>query len=372
MPLFEQAPFEVLCGDALQTLLSLPKSTRIDCVVTSPPYFKQRKYGDDGKELGQEAGVGEFVAALVDVFAAVPLQPWGNVWVNIGDKRDKNGGLLCVPERFIIAMQEAGFLLIDKVVWAKEITDVDGKNIGGHCMIEPAPGRLNANGYEPFYRFVRDKKSAWTDMWAVNIPREHVIGTRYKPEHLMECETAIEGRRLPNVWSISSSSKGKGHFAAFPVALVERPIAMSCPEWITEAGPRERITETVEYDEKKPKAKRVFGQYSLSKDQSATGTMSGKELTEKAGRQDAGKGYVAKHAVHKGWTHEDLPATPGIVLDPFCGTGTTGEAAIKLGRRFIGIDLYREFADRTRERCRTTWESLPLGDIVPLPSVRQE
>lgn len=364
MPLFEKHPFEVLCGDASELVHTLPP---IDMVCTSPPYYNQRNYGNNGKELGQEAGVEDFIAALVNIFASIPLQPWANIWVNLGDKRGENGELLSVPERFVLAMQQKGFLLIDKVIWAKEIINVNGKNVGGHCMIEPAPGRLNGNGYEPFYRFVRDADVAWSDMCAVNIPREHVESTRYKPEYLMECETAIEGRRLPNVWSISTSSRGKGHFAPFPVSLVERPIAMSCPEWVTANGPRERLIDKVEYDEKKPKAKRVFGQYSLSTEQSANGTMSAKELTQKAGRQDAGRSYVAKHAVHMGWTNANLPAVPGVVLDPFCGTGTTGEAAIKLGRRFIGIDLYQEFAKRTQKRCQAVWESIPLNALFQEP-----
>lgn len=41
----------------------------------------------------------------------------------------------------------------------------------------------------------------------------------------------------------------------------------------------------------------------------------------------------------------------GIVLDPFCGSGTTGLAAAKHGRRFVGIDLNRDYLDlalRTR------------------------
>jgi DNA modification methylase len=356
MLLFEQQPFEVFCGDALETLKSL--RVKVDCVVTSPPYFNQRQYGSDGKELGQEINVGEFIASLVNIFMNIPLQPWGNIWVNLGDKRGKRGELLCVPERFVLAMQAAGFLLIDKVVWAKEIIDVDGINVGGHCMIEPAPGRLNGNGYEPFYRFVWDSGTAWSDVYAVNIPRAHVEGTRYRPGHLMKCETAIEGRRLTNVWSISTSNRGKGHFAPFPAVLVERPIAMTCPEWVTANSPRERIIEMVEYDEKKPKAKRVFGQYSLSTEQSANGTMSPEELAKKAGRQDTGRDYVAKHATHKGWTNEDVPAEPGIVLDMFSGTGTTGEATIKLGRRFIGIDLYPEFAQRTRERCQAAVQTV--------------
>ncbi len=367
MPLFEQTPFEVFQGDAEATLRTI--SETVDCVITSPPYFKQRQYGKDEAEIGKETTVEEFISKLVDIFLAVPLAPWGSTWVNIGDKRGKDGELLCVPERFVIAMQAAGYILIDKVVWAKEVIGIEGTSLGGHCMIEPAPGRLNGNGYEPFYRFVKrkDANKTFTDMCAVNIPREHVEGTRYKPD-AMTCVAVIEGRRLPNVWSIPPSSRGKGHFASYPTALVERPIAMTCPEWVTTKGPRERIVKTVEYDEKKPNVPRIFSQYSLVKNK----TLTQAELTQNAGRQDAGRTYTPKHAVHVGWTLEDEPTRPGIVLDMFCGTGTTGEAALRLGRRFIGIDLYEEFANQAWERCKAVWEYLPLADSVPLLSVLQQ
>lgn len=39
-------------------------------------------------------------------------------------------------------------------------------------------------------------------------------------------------------------------------------------------------------------------------------------------------------------------------VDPFCGTGTTGLAAIALGRRFTGIELNRAFAALAAERLR--------------------
>jgi site-specific DNA-methyltransferase (adenine-specific) len=40
------------------------------------------------------------------------------------------------------------------------------------------------------------------------------------------------------------------------------------------------------------------------------------------------------------------------VLDMFAGTGTTGLAAIQVGRRFTGIELSQEFADLAAERLR--------------------
>jgi DNA modification methylase len=46
-----------------------------------------------------------------------------------------------------------------------------------------------------------------------------------------------------------------------------------------------------------------------------------------------------------------------MVLDPFCGTGTTGLAALTLGRRFTGIDLNPAFAALAAERLRQAAES---------------
>jgi len=41
-----------------------------------------------------------------------------------------------------------------------------------------------------------------------------------------------------------------------------------------------------------------------------------------------------------------------LVMDPFCGTGTTGVVALKIARKFIGIDLLRQCAEESRYRLR--------------------
>lgn len=46
-----------------------------------------------------------------------------------------------------------------------------------------------------------------------------------------------------------------------------------------------------------------------------------------------------------------------MVLDSFCGSGTTGEAALRLGRGFVGIELKPASVERARTR---------LADVSPL------
>jgi DNA modification methylase len=208
--------------------------------VTSPPYFKKRSYGSSLQEIGNESEVEHYLQNLVEIFAAVPLAPWGSVWANIGDKRGRRGELLRIPHQFATAMAKAGFLLIDEVVWAKESVRIDGTSIG-QAMIEPARNRFGGNGHEPFYRFVRNPKEAWSDMSAVRLPRRNVEDISYLPEVLMKCVTSVEGRNCANVWNIGPGQTSESHYGVYPPALLERPIAMSCPLEVTEKGPKQRI-----------------------------------------------------------------------------------------------------------------------------------
>jgi DNA modification methylase len=47
-----------------------------------------------------------------------------------------------------------------------------------------------------------------------------------------------------------------------------------------------------------------------------------------------------------GVVYDPVPAT---VLDPFCGSGTTGAVAVRLGRSFIGIDLSEKYIKELAE-----------------------
>jgi hypothetical protein len=97
----------------------------------------------------------------------------------------------------------------------------------------------------------------------------------------------------------------------------------------------------VPYEEARPFS-RGIGKYTKAEE----------EIRLKSGRQDTGRRYVPRKPVTVGW-EPDLPTIRrGIVLDPFCGTATSGEVALKLGRHFIGIELYEENAQVAEDRCR--------------------
>jgi site-specific DNA-methyltransferase (adenine-specific) len=51
-----------------------------------------------------------------------------------------------------------------------------------------------------------------------------------------------------------------------------------------------------------------------------------------------------------------------IVLDPFCGSGTTGVACLRLGRRFIGIEMDATYAQVATERLAAEVQGLSLRD----------
>ena len=50
-----------------------------------------------------------------------------------------------------------------------------------------------------------------------------------------------------------------------------------------------------------------------------------------------------------------------LILDPFAGSGTTGVAAIRLGRRFVGWEMNSAYAEMARRRLATAREQLEIG-----------
>lgn len=322
-------------GDARRT--GLPDHS-IDLIVTSPPYWNKRDYGHPdqiGMEPTPEAYVGSILECLGEWKRV--LRPHGSVFLNVGDTYH-NKSLLGIPGRIEWdAVNEAGWLVRNRIIWAK-----------GSGMPDPVKNRL-ANRHE------------------------YVIHLTYKPDYYYDLvgysEAVGNGANPGDVWTINPERNMGQHLAPYPRELVRRAIMLAAPAQIcsTCGVPRRRVVErTVELDPSRPQARRAmelatehnltpehiravqaFGVSDVGKAtkfQNGTGrnTIEVQRLAAEA--KVALGGYFREFTFAKkrtvGWTDcgHGTPAR-GVVLDPFAGTGTTLRTAIEEGRDAIGVDL---------------------------------
>ncbi|MCA9216143.1 MAG: site-specific DNA-methyltransferase [Planctomycetales bacterium] len=228
-------------GDARQVLQSFEDES-IDCVVTSPPYFKQRDYAGKG-QIGREKKPQQFVDALVGTFSEVhrTLKSTGTIWVVLGDKYDK-GRLLGTPWRFALAMQDAGWILRSDIIWHKP-----------NAM--PSSVKTRPTTDHEYVFFFTKSQDYYYDADAVREPhvtfsenskmmggRNHFNKRGGTPEqgknsgnnnlHDARWDQAFhpKGRNKRTVWSIPLSKFREAHFAVFPEKLVETCILAGSPE----------------------------------------------------------------------------------------------------------------------------------------------
>ncbi len=314
----------ILPGDARRVLPRLLAES-VDCVITSPPYFRLRDYGAAG-QLGQEATVEEWVANLRAVLGQVrrALKPSGSVWLNVGDaySRHRRFGapaksLLLAPDRLALALLADGWLIRNRIVWAKP---------------NPLPSSVG-DRLSPTYEvvlFLTKSRCYFFDLDAIRIPHRSAE-RRPRPREArrtylggngglggLKAAGRVGHRRGKNpgdVWTIPTATFRGEHFATFPQALVERPILASCPERIC-----------VQCDRAWRRPVRALTVHT------AEGSRTIRRVGELA-RCDC-----------------FAPSRPGVVLDPFFGTGTVGQVAARLGRDWLGIELSPAYRDLARLR----------------------
>jgi DNA modification methylase len=71
------------------------------------------------------------------------------------------------------------------------------------------------------------------------------------------------------------------------------------------------------------------------------------------------------------WCIERLPDDAHTILDPFMGSGTTGVAAVKLGRRFIGIEIEPKYFDIACRRIQAALDAPDLFIEKPKPAKQE-
>jgi DNA modification methylase len=313
----------------------------IDLVTTSPPYWKKRDYGVKG-EIGQERTAMEYVEAMIECLREWRrvLRSTGSVFLNIGDTFH-NRRLAGIPARVELAAADDGWIVRNRIIWAKE-----------SGMPDPVQNRL-ANRHEYIIHLT--------------------LGHDYYYDLFGYSQKYGNGTNPGDVWTINPRRYMGGHLAPFPTEIAERAIHLACPRKVcSQCGtPRRRIVErTTELDPNRPQAKRameIAKEAGLTKEHLRAVQATGVSDAGKALKVQTGTGRNAEHVkvlaaeakealggyfreftfakrVAMGWTSCDCRKRfePGVVLDPFMGTGTTLQKARALGRSAIGVDLAEE------------------------------
>lgn len=317
-----QAPgcFSLHVGHVIDRLRELPDAS-VHAVVTSPPYYRLKNYktapavwgaadgcshewSPDGLcqcgawlgQLGWEPAVEMYVEHVVEVFREVRrvLRPDGSVWLNLGDTY-QDGSHLMVPHRVAIALSDDGWAQRNCITWQKP---------------NPKPSSVRTrlpDTTEAVFMLSPTKAGCYYDDWSL-MGESHHGGLR----------------RGTDVWRCSATHGGEtgGHIAPFSAELPRRCITAGtsargcCP---TCGGPYRRVVE-----------------------QNRNKTTGRKPWTMTLGFETTGWEPSCKCGAGT--------PVPCTVLDPFAGSGTTLEAAVRHGRRALGIELNTDYADVARAR----------------------
>jgi len=365
-------------------------------------------------QIGSEATPAEFVDALIAATAEMVrvVKPSGSIWVNLGDKYAGGGGqwdkddrdraltgsyrtntggntyglraksLIGIPWRYTIrCIDELGLILRAEVIWSKP-----------NGLPESVTDRVRRS-HETWFHFTKMPRyySAVDEIRepsATNDPSNPSYRGNGKSNGRVKGVAAPPGMgeqslndgpreaqnplgKLPgSVWTIATqpltvpASLGIDHFAAFPMEWPRRIITGWSPDGVcTACGEGRRPVTT--YTGERGREPGGGGTYTTMRAAGAKDT----NLAVAALRPRVVTGYVCActptitvpEVVHDGWVERERtefvfdgwtpgPATPGVVLDPFSGTGTTALMAKVLGRRGVGVDLSADYCRLARWR----------------------
>lgn len=394
----------VLVGDVIEKLQQIPDKS-IDVIVTSPPYYKQRQYGVNG-EIGQEETPEKYIEKMVEVGKELRrvLKDTGSYWLNIGDKYI-NKKLQLIPYKVAIEMQKNGWIVRDIIIWHKS----------PNPMPSPFNDRFN-NVYEPIIFFIKDSGKYYVydyyfDLDPLRTPQITDFKTdlplTLSDEEYKKIKPKLEVENHNN----NTNSKFIGHEqnrGASPGArmmIYGKYYTKQRKYKITKQLKREIIAYLREWRKRKGITPKEIDEILGKKDTAGHwfrldpgGSIPTpedwwklKEILEFDDKYD--KIVTETHWVlqtvkphPKGRTPEniwkiapgklkdshfsifpdELPervikvccpkkgedGLPGIVLDPFAGSGTTGKVAKELGRRSILIEIKEEYVGIIKKRCR--------------------
>jgi len=280
--------YAVVQGDAKDTLRQMNDES-VDSVITSPPYWHQKDYGHRD-QIGQEDTPDQYVQRLVEVFreARRVMKRTGTLWIILGDAYLKKQ-LLGLPWRLALALQQKGFWLRSEIVWSKPGVKPEG--------VSDRPTR----SHETVFLFTKLADGYFYSADAIREP--------HTTSWALDCinkaaEQGLSGRPRNDPFS-KEARRANGHrgITRAEYGLLMNPL-----------GRNRRSVWTV----------------NTGKFNGAHYAAAPEELVSLCIRAGCPEG--------------------GLVVDPFAGAGTTGLAAVSLGRKFLGVDLVPDYVEMATRR----------------------
>ena len=129
------------------------ESNSIACVISSPPYYDMRDYGNGEDERGAEKQVIDYINGLVNDYEDCRrvLKDDGSLWVNINDCVRKSS-YNAIGHRFVLAMIEKGWNFNDELIWLKSNPTYTF-------------GDRSVRSHEYIFHFTKSKEFYYDDSW---------------------------------------------------------------------------------------------------------------------------------------------------------------------------------------------------------------
>ena len=337
----------LLLGDALAVAAEMADDS-VDCIVTSPPYFGLRDYGTEG-QYGLESSPAEYVETMRRLFAELRrvLADDGTLWLNLGDSYSRNpmkGGSGTPNGR-----NEAkhGYPVesareLRKRAWREGAARADG------LLREDGSSRRNRNG-----------------CMNGDLPEKNLLGIPWRVAFALQDDGWILRNaiiwRKPNAMPESVTDRLSGRYEMVFMFSKSRKY------WFDLDPIR------VDYDGDRTAARRARSGH-VNKPNSAKGAWPADAVDAKGRNpgdvwniptQPFAAAHFAVMPVQLAQRCILAGCKPGgTVLDPFSGSGTTGLAAQRLGRKYVGIDVNAEYLDLSL-RTRLHDAALDFNEVAP-------
>jgi DNA modification methylase len=320
-PYYEDDSVTLWHGDSLAVLRELPDAS-VDCCVTSPPYFGLRDYGEDG-QYGLEASPAEYVETMRALFAEVRrvLADDGTLWLNLGDSYASGAG--GKPGKTTAFVNRTA---------VKEQIQAQSRGVGDrpHKNLLGIPWRVAFALQDDGWILRNDI------IWAKSNAMPESVTDRLSTKH----EHMFMFSKSPRYW--------------FDLDPIREPhITGDRPILPRDFKPREGTWAAHPMGNHRSSGPEGVGRADGGRNPGDVWSIPTQPFSEAhfAVMPQA----LASRAIQAGCK------PGGTVLDPFSGSGTTGLAAAKHGRKYVGIDLSSDYLDLSL-RTRLAQSAIDFGE----------